>query len=132
MRTPRYIRLHTTVSEHLADITVGLGPGFEVGINCDVAVETRRARRASAKWCKRGQPMRRTASRRVKLLEVDPRGNAACWTGIDERGRRIALAAIESIAVQAARSDARGDLKQLHWNSAQPEQKAARVEHDRL
>lgn len=29
---------------HLADATIGLGPGFTVGVNCDVAVETRPAR----------------------------------------------------------------------------------------
>jgi hypothetical protein len=27
---------------------------------------------------------------RVKLVEIDPRGRQACWTGIDQRGRAIA------------------------------------------
>jgi xanthine dehydrogenase accessory factor len=38
----------------------------------------------------------------VKLLEIDPRGREARWTGIDDRGRRIALATIEAIATHAA------------------------------
>jgi len=43
----------------------------------------------------------------VKLLEIDPRGRQACWTGMDERGRRIGsstVAAIEQLlrAIPAA------------------------------
>jgi xanthine dehydrogenase accessory factor len=34
----------------------------------------------------------------VKLVEIDPRGRHACWTGTDERGRAIAAAVIEAIA----------------------------------
>lgn len=34
----------------------------------------------------------------VKLVEIDPRGRAACWTGTDERGRAIAEAVIAAMA----------------------------------
>ncbi|KAF2990241.1 xanthine dehydrogenase [Methylocystis sp. MJC1] len=34
----------------------------------------------------------------VKLVEIDPRGRAACWTGTDERGRTIAEAVIAAMA----------------------------------
>jgi hypothetical protein len=34
----------------------------------------------------------------VKLLEIDPRGRRACWTGIDERGAAIARATMAAIA----------------------------------
>jgi hypothetical protein len=33
----------------------------------------------------------------VKLVEIDPRGRQACWTGTDERGRAIAAAVVEAI-----------------------------------
>lgn len=33
----------------------------------------------------------------VKLVEIDPRGRQACWTGTDERGRAIASAVVEAI-----------------------------------
>jgi hypothetical protein len=36
----------------------------------------------------------------VKLLEIDPRGRSASWTGIDERGGRIAEATIKAIKVK--------------------------------
>lgn len=36
-------------------------------------------------------------SANVKLLEVDPRGREASWTGTDERGRMIATAVVEAI-----------------------------------
>ncbi len=40
----------------------------------------------------------------VKLIEVDPRGRAANWTGIDERGRTIAAAVMAAIErVRASR-----------------------------
>ncbi len=38
----------------------------------------------------------------VKLVEVDPRGRNACWTGTDERGRQIAVAVVDAIAKCAA------------------------------
>jgi xanthine dehydrogenase accessory factor len=38
-----------------------------------------------------------TAAAGVKLVEVDPRGRAAHWTGTDERGRAIAAAVLEAI-----------------------------------
>ena len=39
----------------------------------------------------------------VKLLEIDPRGREARWTGIDERGRKIAMATMKAIAEESAR-----------------------------
>lgn len=39
----------------------------------------------------------------VKLLEIDPRGRLAQWTGIDERGRAIAKATSNAISRSAAR-----------------------------
>jgi xanthine dehydrogenase accessory factor len=39
----------------------------------------------------------------VKLLEIDPRGRLAQWTGIDERGRAIAKATMAAIELHAAR-----------------------------
>jgi len=33
----------------------------------------------------------------VKLVEIDPRGRQACWTGTDERGRAVAAAVVEAI-----------------------------------
>ncbi|PIT00791.1 xanthine dehydrogenase [Bradyrhizobium nitroreducens] len=47
----------------------------------------------------------------VKLLEVDPRGRDAQWTGTDRRGRAIANATTAAIRLQTARSS-------THWNSA--------------
>ncbi|MEP9348964.1 xanthine dehydrogenase [Xanthobacter sp. KR7-225] len=38
----------------------------------------------------------------VKLLEIDPRGRAACWTGIDKRAGAIAKGVIRALARQAA------------------------------
>jgi hypothetical protein len=36
----------------------------------------------------------------VKLIEVDPRGRSAAWTGSDQRGRAIAEAVIKAIRVR--------------------------------
>ncbi|MGJ4891810.1 xanthine dehydrogenase [Bradyrhizobium sp. HKCCYLRH3099] len=33
----------------------------------------------------------------VKLLEIDPRGRAAAWTGMDERGRAIATSVVSAV-----------------------------------
>lgn len=41
----------------------------------------------------------------VKLIEIDPRGRSACWTGADERGRTIGAAVIDAIG----RVEALGD-----------------------
>ena len=35
----------------------------------------------------------------VKLLEVDPRGRKASWTGIDSRGKTIANAVTKAISI---------------------------------
>lgn len=40
---------------------------------------------------------------RVKLLEIDPRGAEASWTGTDERGRAIASATVAAIRLHALR-----------------------------
>ncbi|MGO9546009.1 MAG: xanthine dehydrogenase [Rhodomicrobium sp.] len=145
---------------HLAHLTVGIGPGFAVGRNCDIAVETLPAKNGAV-VCKGsteaadGRPrllggagaerfMYSDAPGRwhsavdigtrvyknfpigilngkafaapldgvlrgvvrdgtevlagVKLLEIDPRGRRASWTGIDERGATIARAAMTAIA----------------------------------
>ncbi|MGA7807992.1 xanthine dehydrogenase [Bradyrhizobium sp.] len=135
----------------VARVTVGVGPRFEVGVNCDIAIETHpvdtgsivsqgatrladgRSRALGDAGRERfvysdregiwhtpvdigtrvykgfqlgslgGQPVlspidgvlrgiARDGSRvpiDVKLLEIDPRGRHACWTGMDERGRAI-------------------------------------------
>lgn len=39
----------------------------------------------------------------VKLVEIDPRGRQACWTGVDERGGAIAAAVAEAIEKAPAR-----------------------------
>ncbi|HPG04259.1 MAG TPA: xanthine dehydrogenase, partial [Rhodoblastus sp.] len=44
----------------------------------------------------------------VKLLEIDPRGRKAKWTGMDERGRAIAEATVSAIKIVAARKSAVG------------------------
>lgn len=38
----------------------------------------------------------------VKLLEIDPRGRSASWTGIDERSRTIAEAVVKAIRIKQA------------------------------
>jgi hypothetical protein len=147
---------HATTPDlrHLASITVGLGPGFTVGENCDVAIETKPGQEGHT--LERGQTLAadgvsrmlgglgrerfvysvcagrwRTAldvgarifkgfplgvlgssvvtspldgilrgiarddvdvPANVKLVEIDPRGRKAQWTGIDSRGSTIAEA----------------------------------------
>ena len=43
----------------------------------------------------------------IELLEIDPRGREAQWTGIDERGQRLAQATLvvveQHVALRAAR-----------------------------
>ena len=154
----------------LARITVGIGPNFVVGANCDVAVETRPIRNGAvvadgatdapdgmarplggvgrerfvytdreALWHTPvdigmrvfkgfalghldGLPVHspidgilrgiaRDATRMpagVKLLEIDPRGRKAKWTGIDERGSGIADAALAAIKLAGSRRRAIG------------------------
>ncbi len=149
----------------LARVTVGLGPNFVIGANCDVAVETRPMKngvivadgatdqadglarplggvgRERFVYTERGGIWRtpvdigmrvfkgfvvghidgtpvhapidgvlrgiaRDATPMpagVKLLEIDPRGRRARWTGIDERGRGIADATIAAIGLAARR-----------------------------
>jgi xanthine dehydrogenase accessory factor len=147
---------------NLAGITVGLGPNFVVGANCDIAVETQPERcgvviRAGRTRTADGRSrllggvgaerfvysdqmghwhtpveigtrvykgvvlgyLDRLAVRApidgvvrgivrdgldvpayVKLLEIDPRGRDAAWTGIDERGSRIAQATVSAIKLK--------------------------------
>ncbi|OAE97133.1 xanthine dehydrogenase [Bradyrhizobium centrolobii] len=142
-----------------ARVTVGIGPGFEVGVNCDTAIETHPAQtgaialRGATKaadgraraiggagrerfvyseregiWrtsvdigadiskglqlgCLGQKAIRapitgvlrgivRDGSQvptGVKLLEVDPRGRQACWTGMDERGRVIGCNVVAAV-----------------------------------
>lgn len=42
----------------------------------------------------------------AKLVEIDPRGRGASWTGTDERGRAIATAVIEAIDIAQTRGGA--------------------------
>lgn len=148
----------------LARVTVGLGPKFAVGVNCDIAIETKPAKAGAVvergpteeadgaarllggvgverfvytqipglwrtpvdigMWVPknfvlgrlnglpieapidgfiRGVARDETAMPAgVKLLEIDPRGRAACWTGTDERGRAIAEATLRAICRYAA------------------------------
>jgi len=153
----------------LARLTIGLGPGFASGFNCDVAVETRPGKiglvtgerwtdvadgvasslgdvgaerfvysQGPGRWHTpveigtrvykdfvlghlSGTPVLaprdgflrgivRDGSEvpaGVKLLEIDPRGRHAQWTGTDERGRMIAGAVLTAIQAHAT-TDRRG------------------------
>ncbi|WP_245276367.1 xanthine dehydrogenase [Methylocapsa aurea] len=46
----------------------------------------------------------------VKLIEIDPRGRASKWTGIDERARGIAEAVVRAIMLCEAERVLEGDL----------------------
>ena len=145
----------------LARFTIGLGPGFSAGTNCDFAIETRPSktgriiqhgpadapdglsRRLGSAGIERfvysavpgrwhtaveigtrifkdfmvghlsGETIRAPfdgvlrgvvrdgteVPAGVKLLEVDPRGRAASWTGIDNRARTIATAVTKAILI---------------------------------
>lgn len=145
-----------------ARVTVGLGPNFQVGANCDIAVETRPlcsgtivkigatdaadgvASRLGNFGAERfvysdraglwhapvdigvrvfknfvvghldGLPVHApldgiirgivrdglSVPAGVKLLEIDPRGRQASWTGIDARGRDIAEATVKAIQLK--------------------------------
>jgi len=149
---------------HLASLTVGVGPGFAVDKNCDVAIETHPSKNGTILYFgrteasdgkarplggigvqrfvyseKRGRwnsafPIGAHISKGfpagflngapvlapldgtvrgivrdgaevpagVKLLEIDPRRHPS-WTGIDERGRGIARATLNAIALEHAR-----------------------------
>jgi hypothetical protein len=146
----------------VAPLAVGLGPNFQIGVNCDIAVETRPVRngrlvtvgktddadgvasllggfgkerfvyseqagiwRAPIEIGTRvykgvligrlGDQMVhapidgvlrgcvRDGSRApaaVKLIEIDPRGRKAQWTGIDDRSRSIAIATLKAIRLK--------------------------------
>lgn len=154
---------------HIAKVTVGLGPNFAVGVNCDVAIETRPdhvgriLRRGATEpgdhsprdlggvgaerfvyadsdgpWrtaldfgarVYKGMVIGRLGGTPVtaprdgvlrgvlrdglnafagaKLLEIDPRGRNAAWTGIDERGEIIARAVVEAVRLKHAEREAR-------------------------
>lgn len=156
-------RAQTPDLRHLAGVAVGLGPGFAVGANCDVAVETRpvspvrpvtegrteaadgvpsrlggvgRERfvysAAAGRWRSAVEIGRRVfvgfpvghldgvpvpapmdgilrgavrdgleVPAGVKLIEIDPRGRQARWTGLDDRPRRIAEATLAAIDLRA-------------------------------
>lgn len=149
---------------HLAGLTVGIGPNFSVGRNCDIAVETRPARigqvlqqgdtdaadhvahrlgdvgeerfvyaQRQGLWHTAidigvrvfkgfvvghldGTPIEAPLDGAlrgvvrdglqvpigVKLLEIDPRGRAARWTGIDERSELVASAVSRAIRIELA------------------------------
>ncbi len=152
----------------LARFTVGVGPGFCAGTNCDAAIETRPskvgrilqqgstdaadglARQLGNKGAERfvyaafpgrwhtaieigtrifkdfiighlgGTAIRAPfdgvlrgvvrdgteVPAAVKLLEVDPRGRKACWTGIDGRAKTIAHAVTKAVSIHAATAPA--------------------------
>ena len=149
----------------LARLTIGLGPNFMVGENCDVAIETHPAQTgllvengATAAADGKARPLGGVGRERfvysgqgglwhtaleigmrvfqryllgyldghpilapidgvlrgvardgirahanVKLIEVDPRGRLASWTGIDARGRAVADATLHAVRQMAAR-----------------------------
>jgi xanthine dehydrogenase accessory factor len=149
----------------LARFTIGLGPGFTAGTNCDFAIETRPAktgrilqqgatdaadgvaRRVGGAGAERfvysaipgrwhtaieigtrifrdfivghlGDEVVRApfdgilrgvvrdgteVPAGVKLLEVDPRGRGASWTGTDSRARIIATAVTKAVAIHNAK-----------------------------
>lgn len=153
---------------NLGGVTIGLGPKFSVGVNCDIAVETRPAHAGAVieagatdepdgvsrelggvgkdrfvysdhagiwrtpveigMWIPKGFMVGRhgdvgvhapidgfvrgvvrdatLAPVGVKLLEIDPRGRTACWTGTDERGRIIAEATFKAITLHKAQNAA--------------------------
>ncbi len=161
--------LATPDLRRLARLTIGLGPGFSAGDNCDIAVETRPAQigriirrgptdeadgiarplgdrgaerfvysEASDRWHSaieigtrvfkdfivghlgnlairapfdgivRGVIRDGTeVPTGVKLLEVDPRGRNARWTGIDDRGRSIAKSVTKAISIYEANAPER-------------------------
>lgn len=146
----------------LARLTLGLGPKFAVGVNCDIAIETLPSRTGAlveqgathdsdgqarqlggvgrerfvysdraglwrspvdvGMWVPRdfvlgrldGLPIHapmdgfiRGVARdglpvpaHVKIVEIDPRKRAACWTGTDERGRALASACLKAIKLR--------------------------------
>jgi hypothetical protein len=148
----------------LARASVGLGPGFCAGVNCDIAVETRPGKIGlvtGARWTDpadgiagalgdigaerfvhapfagrwhtpveigtrvykdlvlghlSGEPVLAPrdgilrgivrdgseVASGVKLIEIDPRGRDAQWTGTDARGRAIAAAVMAAIRQHAA------------------------------
>lgn len=160
----------------LADLTIGLGPGFFINCNCDIAVETRPPKNgdivrhgrtdaadgvasrlgdcgserfvysASSGWWRTtaaigtavakgavlglldGAPMTAPLDGvlrglvrdgtevvpGVKLIEVDPRGAGAQWTGIDARGRTIAQATLNAIRVHVARMPPAAEAAAFH------------------
>ncbi len=160
---------------HLASLTVGLGPGFAVAKNCDVAIETLPAKNGAILYAGRTDSADRVprilggagaerfvysqAKGRwhcavdigtrvfknypvgllegvavsapldgivrgiardgtevpcgVKVLEIDPRGRQASWTGIDKRGREIARATLNAIRFEHARQVKAGALVSL-------------------
>jgi hypothetical protein len=158
-------RMITPDYRGLARLTIGLGPNFMVGENCDVAIETHPASTgrvlnsgmtAAADGVARalggvgaerfvysgrgglwhtaldigkrvyrnvmlgvldGQPILAPidgvlrgvardglrAPPNVKLVEIDPRGLRACWTGVDARGRAVAEATLRAVNGALAR-----------------------------
>jgi hypothetical protein len=156
----------------LARLTIGLGPNFMVGENCDVAIETHPAKtgavlrsgataladgtartlggvgaerfvysgsggvwhtaleigtrvfRGTTLGVLDGQTIVApidgvlrgvardgvTAPANVKLIEIDPRGRRACWTGTDARGRAVAEAALHAVNQSLAPADTRSKV----------------------
>ncbi|MFG1479759.1 xanthine dehydrogenase [Xanthobacter sp. V4C-4] len=154
----------------LAALTIGLGPGFSGGANCDVAIETRPGKEGQiiqsgptdapdgiarplgnsrserfvhsqepGRWHTAieigtrvykdflighlgGEPVRAPfdgvvrgvvrdgteVPSGVKLLEIDPRGRHANWTGLDARALIIAQAVTQALSFRTAKPTAKG------------------------
>jgi hypothetical protein len=52
----------------------------------------------------------------VKLIEVDPRGRKAKWTGIDDRSRTIAMATLDAIRLKLA-NPAKVPTRSILWEA---------------
>jgi hypothetical protein len=132
----------------LARTSIGLGPGFVAGRNCDTAIEVAAATCAidpasivsalhAGRWhghrdigapVRRGEvigdlsgdPQRarcdgmlrglvrdgRDVAAGTTLIDIDPRGRHAQWTGIDNHGRAVAKAVLQALKAPAAKSRA--------------------------
>jgi hypothetical protein len=167
----------------LAGTTVGVGPKFVTGVNCDIAIETHPARtgdiveigstadadgvprvlggagrerfvysKRPGRWqCAsslgetvsegellgrldgvpvhapitgliRGMPRDGTLiASEVKVVEIDPRGSAACWTGIDQRGLAIAEGVLGALDMERRRRSMPKPAAALELVSSEPE-----------
>lgn len=169
-------RRMTTNLRNIANLSIGLGPQFAAGVNCDVAIETHPDHAGELVEAGETRPndhvprylggvgrgrfvysardgawrtpldigarifknyviglldghrvlspmdgfLRGIARdgvlvpQKVKLVEIDPRGRASCWTGSDEHGRAIADAAYRVIAKASLRFRTRRSVSETY------------------